>query len=71
MLQEDKKSGYASYHDPLHHELPDCFTSTNTPAPGATYSSATGKFNMNDSNTNNDRSTSTHPSGQDGNDDTG
>ena len=53
----------------LCHELTDCFTSTNAPAPGATYSSDTGDFNTDDSNTNNNWSTFPHPSGQADNDD--
>ena len=64
MLQEDKKTGPAPCYDPLHHELTDGFTSTNTPAPGATYSSATGELNMDDSNTNNDGNTFPNQSGQ-------
>ena len=69
MLQEDKKTRSAPYYDPLCHELTDCFTSTNTPAPGATYSSATGELNTDDSNTNNNRNTSPNQSGQAANDD--
>ena len=69
MLNEDKKTGSAPYYDPLYHELTDSFTSTNTPVPSATYSSATGKFNTDDSNTNNNGNTSPHPSGQAANDD--
>ena len=64
ILQEDKKTGSAPYYNPLCHELTDCFTSTNAPAPGATYSSDTGDFNTDDSNTNNNWSTFPHPSGQ-------
>ena len=40
MLKKDKNTGSALYHEPLHHELTDCFTSTNTPAPGATSSTS-------------------------------
>ena len=63
MLQEDKKTRSAPYYNPLHHELTDCFTSTNALAPGATYSSATDELNMDDSNTNNDGNTSPNQSG--------
>ena len=69
MLNEDKKTGLVPHYDPLRHELTDCFTSTNAPAPSATYSSATGQFNMDDSNSNKDGNTSPHPSGQAANDD--
>ena len=58
MLKEDKKTGSAPYYEPLWHELTDCFTSTNAPAPGATYSSTTGELNTDDSNTNNNGNTS-------------
>ena len=58
MLKEDKKTGSAPYYDPLQHELVDCFTSTNAPTPGSTYSSATGELNTDDPNTNNNRNTS-------------
>ena len=69
MLQEDKKTRSAPYYNSLHHELTDYFTSTNAPAPGATYSSATGELNMDDSNTNNNRNTSPNQSRQAANDD--
>ena len=69
MLKEDKKTGSAPYYKPLQHELTDCFTSTNAPAPGATYSSTTGELNTDDSNTNNNRNTSQRQSGQAAEDD--
>ena len=69
MLQEDKETGSVPYYDPLCHELTDCFTSTNTPAPGATCSSASGELNTDDSNTNNDGNTSPNQPGQAANDD--
>ena len=53
MLKEDKKTRSAPYYEPLWQELTDCFTSTNAPAPGATYSSTTGELHTDDSNTNN------------------
>ena len=69
MLKEDKKPRSAPYYESLQHELTDCFTSTNAPAPGATYSSTTGELNKDKSNTNNNGNTSPKQSGQAAEDD--
>ena len=64
MLKEDKITRSAPHYEPLRHELVDCFTSTNAPAPGSTYSSATGELNTDDSYSNNNGNTSPTQSGQ-------